>query len=90
MNHNTILSPCSLNQGNFSQLSYREVLIREESRVEKRYDLAFGFLPVQLPDMPIGLSLVVVSGFGPEPMILLTNLPTGAGLDLDDLRTCEY
>ena len=56
-------------------LPYREVLIREESRTEKRYDLAFGFLPVQLPDMPMGLSLVVVSGFGPEPLMLLTNLP---------------
>jgi hypothetical protein len=56
-------------------LPYREVLIREESQQEKRYDITFGFLPVQLPDMPMGLSLVVVTGFGSEPMMLLTNLP---------------
>jgi len=56
-------------------LPYREVLIREESRTEKRFDLDFGFLPVQLPKMAMRLSLVVVTGFGPEPMMLLTNLP---------------
>ena len=55
-------------------LPYREVLIREDSHGEKRYDIAFGFCPVQLPAMAGPLFLVVVSGFGAEPMMLLTNV----------------
>jgi len=50
-------------------------LIREKSHSEKRYDIAFGFYPVQLPDMPVDLYMVVVTGFGETPMMLLTNLP---------------
>jgi len=55
-------------------LPYREVLVREDSHGEKSYDIAFGFCPVQLPAMAMPLSLVVVSGFGAEPMMLLTNV----------------
>lgn len=56
-------------------LPYREVLIREDSHGEKRYDISFGFCPVQLPGLAIRLYLVVVSGFGAEPLMLLTNTP---------------
>ena len=56
-------------------LPYVESLIREKSHSEKRYDIAFGFYPVQLPDMPVDLYMVVVTGFGETPMMLLTNLP---------------
>jgi hypothetical protein len=56
-------------------LPYVESLIREESHSEKRYDIAYGFCPVQLPDLPADLYMVVASGFGEEPMMLLTNLP---------------
>jgi len=55
-------------------LPYREVLIREDSHGEKSYDIAFGFCRVQLPAIARPLSLVVVSGFGAEPMMLLTNV----------------
>jgi len=54
---------------------YTEVIIKEEKSVEKRYDISFGFCRVQLPDAPVPLCLVVVKGFGEEPMMLLTNLP---------------
>jgi len=56
------------------RLPYREVLVREDSHGEKSYDIAFGFCPVQLPAIARPLFLVVVSGFGAEPMILLTNV----------------
>lgn len=56
-------------------LPYREVLIREERQQEKRFDITFGFCPVQLPGMDVPLHLVVVYGFGAEPMMLLTNIP---------------
>jgi len=56
-------------------LPYVESLIREESHSEKRYDIAYGFCPVRLPDLPADLYMVVVSGFGEKPMMLLTNLP---------------
>lgn len=55
-------------------LPYREVLVREDSHGEKSYDIAFGFCPVKLPSLAWPLSLVVVSGFGAEPMMLLTNV----------------
>jgi hypothetical protein len=56
-------------------LPYREVLIREEKDTEKRYDISFGYCPVQLPGLRIPLYMVVVTGFGQEPMMILTNLP---------------
>lgn len=56
------------------RLPYREVLVREDSHGEKSYDIAFGFCPVQLPDIARPLFLVVVSGFGAEPMMLLTSV----------------
>jgi len=55
-------------------LPYREVIIKEEKSLEKRYDISFGFCKVQLPDAPVPLCLLVVRGFGEEPMMLLTNL----------------
>jgi hypothetical protein len=56
-------------------LPYTEVIIKEEKSVEKRFDISFGFCPVKLPDNPVPLCLVVVKGFGEEPIMLLTNLP---------------
>jgi hypothetical protein len=55
-------------------LPYREVLIREDSRGEKRYEITFGFCPVQLPAMARPLFLFVVEGFGSNPLMLLTNV----------------
>lgn len=56
-------------------LPYRDVLIRESDHGEKRYDIAYGFCPVQLPDIPVPLYMVVIAGFGTDPMMLLTNIP---------------
>ena len=56
-------------------LPYSQTLVREEREKETAYDIAFGFCRVYLPDIPLPLGLVVVRGFGEEPMMLLTNLP---------------
>lgn len=56
-------------------LPYSETLIWEEREKETAYSISFGFCRVYLPDMPLPLGLVVVRGFGKEPMMLLTNLP---------------
>jgi hypothetical protein len=56
-------------------LPYSETLVWEEKEKETAYDTAFGFCRVYLPDIPLPLGLVVVRGFGEEPMMLLTNLP---------------
>jgi hypothetical protein len=56
-------------------LPYATTVIREEHGQEKVYQLEYGFLPVRLPEHPeVVLALVVVKGFGQEPMLLLTNL----------------
>jgi hypothetical protein len=55
-------------------LPYTEVVIREEKSVEKRFDISFGFCQVKLPDNPVPLDMVVISGYGQEPIMLLTNL----------------
>jgi hypothetical protein len=55
-------------------LPYRDVLIRQEHHGQKSYEISYGFSPVQLPDIPAPLYLVVVAGFGSDPMMLLTNV----------------
>ncbi len=51
-------------------------ITREENGREVRVRLDYGFRPVRLPEHPdVPLSLVVVRGFGIQPMMLLTNLP---------------
>jgi hypothetical protein len=55
---------------------YQTIVIREKDGKEKVYSIGFGFLPVRLvghSDRP--LWLVVVKGFGQEPMMLLTTRP---------------
>jgi hypothetical protein len=56
-------------------LPYSQTLVWEEREKETAYDISFGFCRVYLPDIPLPLGLVVVKGFGEEPMMLLTNLP---------------
>lgn len=55
-------------------LWYRERIVKEGKEGEKSYLLQFGFRAVKLPGRPDELSLVVVTGFGEEPLMLLTNL----------------
>lgn len=54
-------------------LFYRERVIREEGKKEKIYFLEFGSRSVKLLGREERLYLVVVRGFGQEPMMLLTN-----------------
>ena len=56
-------------------MRYAERLVRETEEGEKVYMLEFGFRRVRLPGRDEDLTLVVVRGFGEEPMMLLTNLP---------------
>lgn len=57
------------------QLPYAETIVKEEKGDEKCYHIEFGYRPVHLPEREEQLYLVVVSGFGKEPLMLLTNLP---------------
>jgi len=49
-------------------------LAREESDKERPLRLEVGYRKVRLPGRPKLLTLVVVRGFGEEPLMLLTNL----------------
>jgi len=56
------------------RMLYAENIVKEEKGKETHHHLEFGFLPVKLPGRDEPLSLVVVTGLGAEPMMLLTNL----------------
>jgi len=51
-------------------------VIKEEKDLEKVLRIEFGYRSVSLPDRDVLLALVVVKGFGQEPLMLLTNLPS--------------
>lgn len=53
---------------------YAETIIKEENGREKTRRIEYGYRPVKLPGRDEQLDLVVVTGFGEEPMMLLTNL----------------
>lgn len=53
---------------------FTETVIKEEPAGGKRLILQYGFRPVRLPDQAQPLYLVVVRGFGEEPLMLLTNV----------------
>jgi hypothetical protein len=55
---------------------YAETLVKEKEGEEEVYHIEFGFLPVRLPEYPArALWLVVVKGFGKEPLMILTTEP---------------
>lgn len=54
---------------------YRETIVKVEDGKEKVYHLDFGYRKVYLPGRAEPLGLVVVHGFGKEPMMLLTTEP---------------
>lgn len=55
---------------------YATTIVREERDREKTYRLEYGFREVRLPEHPhVPLWLVVATGLGSEPMMLLTNVP---------------
>jgi hypothetical protein len=53
---------------------YAETIVREVHGKEKVYRLTVGFRSVRLPGCSEELFLVMVQGFGVDPMLLLTNL----------------
>jgi hypothetical protein len=60
-------------------MRYAETVVREAAGGEKKVHLEYGFRRVRLPGKrAVQLSLVVVKGFGQEPLLLLTNLAVKA------------
>jgi hypothetical protein len=55
-------------------LPYAERVVKEQKGKEKQYYIEFGFRKVQLPHRSERLYLVVVKGFGEEPLMLLSNV----------------
>ncbi len=55
-------------------MRYAETLVHEERGKERVYHLEYGFRPVRLPEREEPLVLVVVRGFGEDPLMLLTNV----------------
>lgn len=56
------------------RLRYPARVVRMEGGQEKILELRYGAEPIRLPGREEKLLLVVVAGFGEEPMLLLTNL----------------
>jgi Transposase DDE domain len=56
------------------RLRYQAKIIKIENGQEKVYQLRYGAEPFRLPGREEPLLLVVVAGFGQEPLLLLTNL----------------
>lgn len=54
---------------------YRQTVTRIEKGKERVYELRFGFRRVYLPERSESLYLLVVHGFGEEPLMLLTTEP---------------
>jgi len=51
-----------------------ETIIKNEGQSSRSLRIEFGYRPVKLPDSQEPLFLVVVKGFGEEPLMLLTNV----------------
>lgn len=61
------------------QFRYAETVVPEAAGGQKKCHLEYGFRKVKLPGRrDVELTLVVVKGFGTEPLLLLTNLPVKA------------
>ena len=61
------------------RMRYAETVVREAAGGEKKVHLEYGFVRVRLPGRrDVELTLVVVKGFGQEPLLLLTNVPVKA------------
>jgi len=54
---------------------FTKTITRFEDGKERVYTLRFGFRRVRLPDRPELLGLLVIHGFGDQPMMLLTTEP---------------
>jgi hypothetical protein len=64
----------ALEQASRCPMLYSERVVKEERGKEKIYHLEFGYRPIRLPERKEQLYMVVVKGFGQNPMMLLTNV----------------
>jgi hypothetical protein len=69
---NTVKSAREL--GKNCPVHFTDTVIKEGLETQKSLTLRYGFRPVKLPERSEQLYLVVVHGFGEEPMLLLTNV----------------
>jgi len=60
------------------RLRHQARIIKIQDGQEKIYELRYGAEPIRLPGREEPLWLVVVAGFGEEPLMLLTDLPVAA------------
>jgi len=64
--------------GSKCRLRHQARVIKIQDGQEKTYDLRYGVEPIRLLGRDERLDLVVLAGFGEEPMLLLTNALEGA------------
>jgi hypothetical protein len=58
-----------------ARMRYAETLVKESAGGEKKVHIEYGFRRVRLPGRhDVELTLVVIKGFGEEPLLLLTNV----------------
>ena len=60
------------------KLPYGKSIVKIIKGKEVQFNLRYGFVPVQLPDMDAPLNMVVIKGFSGKPMMLLTTLQLGS------------
>lgn len=60
------------------RLRHQARIVKIQDGQERTYELRYGAEPIQLPGRTEKLWLVVIAGFGEEPLMLLTNLPVVA------------
>lgn len=56
------------------RMVYADQIVKEEEKGEKVYQVGYGFCSVRLPGEKEALTLVVIRGFGEDPVMLLTNV----------------
>ena len=61
------------------RLRHQARIVKIQDGQEKTYELRYGAVPIRLPGRSEPCWLVVVAGFGDQPLMLLTNLPVRAG-----------
>jgi hypothetical protein len=54
---------------------YAETVVKIEDGQEKTYTITFGYREARLAARPEPLYLLVIKGLGPQPLMLLTNVP---------------
>lgn len=63
--------------GRRCRMLYAQTIVKEERGEEKACHLEYGVCPVRLVGRQERLYMVVVNGYGEEPMLLLTNVEVG-------------